>query len=278
MATKMSKTWWGKKFIEALEWQMDTGRLQRGRSYAGDRIDEWEIKENKITARVRGNKNPYFGVRKTPYYKTRITFATLSGKAWKGVLQRLSRNAGWVTHLMLNEMPDDIEEGFSKQSTGLLPGKNESDFEADCSCPDYANPCKHIAGMYYRLATLLDQEPLLLFQLRGLSLEKLRHELEQSPLGQALLSQMGEAAEVTVTPVSTFFIQPKKGGTLADFSPETFWSGQALPKKLLTLAVSGEERAVLLLKKQGDYPTFWDKPSSFLEVMDELYHHIARKT
>ena len=44
MATKMSKTWWGKKFIEALEWQMDTGRLQRGRSYAGDRIDEWEIK------------------------------------------------------------------------------------------------------------------------------------------------------------------------------------------------------------------------------------------
>ena len=127
------------------------------------------------------------------------------------MLQRLSRNAGWVTHLMLNEMPDDIEDGFSQQNTSLLPGKNESDFEADCSCPDYANPCKHIAGMYYRLATLLDNEPMLLFQLRGLSLETLHHELEQSPPGQALMSQMGEAAEVTVTSAPTFFTQPLDG-------------------------------------------------------------------
>ena len=278
MATKISKTWWGEKFLEALEWQMDSGRLQRGRSYSGDRIEQWAIKKNKITARVRGNKNPYFGVHKTPYYKTSISFETLSEKEWKAVLQRLSSNAGWVTHLMLNEMPDDIEDGFSQQNTSLLPGKNESDFEADCSCPDYANPCKHIAGMYYRLATLLDNEPMLLFQLRGLSLETLHHELEQSPLGQALMSQMGEAAEVTVTSAPTFFTQPQKGGSLENFSPETFWSGQSLPKTLLTLAASGEERAVLLLKKQGDYPAFWDKPTSFLETMDELYHYIARKT
>ena len=278
MAKNITKTWWGAKFIEALEWQMDAGRLQRGRSYAGDRIDQWKLKQNKITARVRGNANPYFGVHKTPYYKTSITFETLSGKAWKGVLQRLGRNAGWVTHLLHNEMPDDIEDGFSKQSTGLLPSTCEADFEADCSCPDYANPCKHIAGMYYRLATLLDQEPLLLFQLRGLSLEKLRDELEQSPLGQALLFQIGEATNITVTPVSTFFIQPQKEEALAEFSPETFWSGRPLPKKLLTLAASSEERAVLLLKKQGDYPAFWNKPSSFLEVMDELYRYIARKT
>jgi hypothetical protein len=116
------------------------------------------------------------------------------------------------------------------------------------------------------------------FQLRGLSLEKLRDELEQSPLGQALLFQMGEATNITVTQVSTFFIQPQKEEALAEFSPETFWSGRPLPKKLLTLAASSEERAVLLLKKQGDYPAFWNKPSSFFEVMDELYRYIARKT
>src|SRR5437868_4607494 len=63
---------------------------------------------------------------------------------------------------------------------------SESDFVTDCSCPDWANPCKHIAGVYYLLASALDRDPFLMFELRGLSRDDLHAELVRSPLGQIL--------------------------------------------------------------------------------------------
>ena len=256
---------------------MDLGRLQRGRSYSGERLDQWEMKKNVITARVRGNINPYFGVTKTPYYKTKIVFDVISDQAWKKVLKRLSNNAGWVTRLMLKEMPDDIEECFDPKSTRLLPGIKKSDFKAKCSCPDGANPCKHIAGMYYRLATLLDKEPMLLFQLRGLSLQKLYQELEKTPLGQALVSQMDESANVTIKSQQKFFIQPEQTDMPKSMTAEHFWSAKPLPDKTFSQKKTSQDQAVLLLRKQGDYPEFWNKQTSFLQTMDEVYQFIAKK-
>jgi len=76
--SKFAKTWWGQRFIEALEDFTDSGRLQRGRSYSTDnRIKQWILKDGKVEAKLRGNINPYFGVYKEPTYKVSVQMTHL---------------------------------------------------------------------------------------------------------------------------------------------------------------------------------------------------------
>ena len=75
---KFSRTWWGDRFIKALENFTDDGRLQRGRSYASSgKVLNFEIEQNHITARVKGSVNPYFGVYKEPTYTISIEIKSI---------------------------------------------------------------------------------------------------------------------------------------------------------------------------------------------------------
>src|SRR3989449_10928511 len=181
---RFSRTWWGQRFIAALEEFTDPARLGRGRSYAsGGRILDYTLAHGTVTARVRGSINPYFGVYKEPIYRTTITIKAISAADCTKVVQQIASRADLVTKLLMNEMPDTIEDAFSALGLHLLP-HSERDFETDCSCPDWANPCKHIAGVYYLLASALDRDPFLMFELRGLSRDALHSELVRTPLGQ----------------------------------------------------------------------------------------------
>ena len=187
---QFSRTWWGQRFIEALEQFTDAGRLGRGRSYASNgRILEYKMANGTVTARVRGSINPYFGVYKEPIYKTSITIKAISAADWTKAIRQIASRADLVTKLLMNEMPDTIEDAFSALGLHLLP-HSESDFVTDCSCPDWSNPCKHIAGVYYLLASALDRDPFVMFELRGLSRDDLHAELARSPLGQILVSAL----------------------------------------------------------------------------------------
>ena len=103
----------------------------------------------------------------------------------------------------MNEVPDNIEDVFSDLGLHLLP-QSEKDFKTTCSCPDWSNPSKHIAGVYYLVASQLDDDPFLLFQLRGLSKDVLKAELSQSPLGK-ILSQELTTQEVSIQPSISFY-------------------------------------------------------------------------
>ena len=180
---KHHKTWWGESFVLALEGFIDPGRLSRGRSYRTDnRILKFEQNDNHVKATIRGNINPYFGVTKEPRYKVDIKFNTISKAQWQAAIKQIGNNASWLSKLMLNEIPGDIDDAFS--SSYLLP-KSYDDVEASCSCPDWDNPCKHIAGVYYRIANILDSDPMCLFSLRGISPAQLIVELKKTELGKA---------------------------------------------------------------------------------------------
>ena len=182
---KLSKTWWGQRFIEALEGFTDSGGLQRGRRYAGDhRIVRFTIKTGHVTATVRGNVNPYFGVFDEPHYKVAIQLTPLCVADWKKIIAHLGGQASLVARLLMNEMPDTVDNVFADAKRPLLPHSRKDFKRAQCDCPDDANPCKHIAGVYYRLAAQLDRDPFLLFELRGLYRDKLREGLRQTPLGK----------------------------------------------------------------------------------------------
>ncbi len=273
---QFSRTWWGQRFIAALEQFTDPARLGRGRSYAsGGRILEYTLANGTVTARVRGSINPYFGVYKEPIYKTSIKIKAISAADLKKVIRQIASRADLVTKLLMNEMPDTIEDVFSEMGLHLLP-YSERDFETSCSCPDWANPCKHIAGVYYLLASALDQDPFLMFELRGLSRDDLHAELVRTPLGQILSSALKSEDVPVVEPVESLYTRPTREPDAVVASHKEFWTGaKRLPAPLTS--TSQASVPALLIKKQGDYPPFWRKDVSFISVMEELYERVRTK-
>ncbi|MGD1875541.1 MAG: SWIM zinc finger family protein [Mastigocoleus sp.] len=272
---KFSRTWWGDRFIQALEEFTDENRLKRGRSYArGGKVKSFSIKENCVSARVRGSVNPYFGVYKEPTYNIEIEIKSIAKTKWKQAIDKLSSKASVVSRLLLNEVPENIEDTFSELGLNLLP-HSRGDFKTSCSCPDYANPCKHIAGVYYLVASQLDQNPFLLFELRGLSKTELQEKLAVSPLGKALSSEL-DTQEISVEISTSFYSKLEKRTINEKPNLKEFWLGKKrLPQTIEVASTSGVSG--ILVKKQGDYPAFWDRDNSFIEAMEELYERVKTK-
>lgn len=270
----MQKTWWGEEFLQALTGFIDSARLQRGRSYRSDhRILKFDTQGNIVTATVRGNINPYFGVTKEPKYKVTLSFHVISASSWKEIINNLCQNAGWLSKLMLNEIPKDIDSGFGKHS--LLP-RTYNDIEATCSCPDYANPCKHIAGIYYRLASMLDTHPMLLFALKGIQADELHNELKKTELGKAFAEHLSTPEDVEMNFDEKLYTPITTSQKQIHIPQDTFWTLKAWDLEALDIEESTSISASLI-KKQGDYPEFWDRSNSFINAMESLYQRVRYK-
>jgi uncharacterized Zn finger protein len=273
--SKFSKTWWGQRFIEALEKFTDPARLSRGRSYArNDKVKGYKIDRGKITAKVRGSVNPYFGVYKEPLYNTTIQIKPISKSDWSKALSYLGSRASMISKLLLDEVPDNIDEAFAQCNLHLLPHSSQ-DFETNCSCPDWENPCKHIAGVYYLVASELDNDPLLLFELRGIDRDTLRQELAKTSLGKILSSAM-EKAEIPLASVTSYYTRPQKVDVAEPIDLKEFWQApHRLPQTVETAKEAGV--SAILVKKGGDHPAFWHKDHSFIEIMEEFYQRVRTK-
>ena len=273
--SQFSRSWWGQKFITAIENLTDSGRLSRGRSYArGRKVKGFEIDGNLVTAQVRGSINPYFGVHKEPLYHITIEFQPLSAAKWSAAVAEMASKASVISRLLLNEIPDDIEKTFQSLNLNLLPG-SQKDFKTSCSCPDWSNPCKHIAGVYYLVAAELDQDPFLLFELRGLSRENLIKELSKSPLGQALSAEL-KSVQSRPQPAAAYYALPETLPAKGETNLREFWQGKKqLPQTME--ALPEKSVSAIQVKKQGDFPAFWHRDNSFIEAMEMLYEQVKSK-
>lgn len=270
------RTWWGQRFIAALERFTDTARLARGRGYASnDRIKSWQLKKGEMSAKLRGNVNPYFGVYEEPTYETVIALTPIGAEDWALLIRHLGSRAAFVSRLLLNEMPDTIEKPFELLDLHLLP-HNARDFKTRCSCPDYANPCKHVAGLCYFLSAQLDQDPFLLFELRGLPRDQLFQQLRKTPLGSALaLANAAEPAE-PMAPAESYFTRPLPATLPERADPQAFWRApKRLPEELAPAATPAVP--ALLVKKGGDFPEFWKQPQPFPLMMETVYAAIRKR-
>jgi len=160
----IGKSWWAKRWTAALRQIMDSGRLSRGRSYARrGQVMDIHVQDGEITAKVQGS-------RRTPY-KVRIRVKPLKDADWDRVLDVLAGQAIFTAQLLAGEMPTDIEEAFAAANISLFPA-SVKELETNCSCPDWANPCKHIAAVYFLLGEAFDDDPFMLFRLRGRTQEQ----------------------------------------------------------------------------------------------------------
>ncbi len=163
------ENWWAKRWISLLERFNLATRLTRGRSYARKgHVIAIDIGKGSITAQVQGSG-------RIPYIVT-IEVATLPAEQWDTLANALSQQAIFAARLLAGEMPDDIEEVFRDTGISLLP-ETMQDIQTDCTCLDWANPCKHIAAVYYLLGEEFDRDPFLIFRLRGIEREQLMEKL-----------------------------------------------------------------------------------------------------
>ena len=271
----MSRTWWGQRFLEDIEKFTAPGRLGRGRTYANTgRIFEYTVKNGLVAAKVRGSINPYYGVYEEPIYRTTVKLTPISAADWKKAIAHLASRADFVTKLLMQEMPDDIEDVFEKLGLHLLPHSFQ-DFQTDCSCPDWENPCKHIAGLCYVLASVLDHDPFLMFELRGLSRADLRKELLKSPLGEILASSV-TPEDAPLQPAESFYTRPSRAPAAARLNLKEFWTGAKRLPPMPT--VTRAAVPAIVVKKGGDRPAFWHKDASFIAAMEELYDRVRTKS
>jgi uncharacterized Zn finger protein len=158
---KVGKTWWGERWMAALREVLrgDDGRLSRGGTYArAGRVSALVVANSKVTAKVTGS-------RPTPY-TIEVTFTQLSADAWNKVIAELAKRAEYTAELLSGAMPKEIDTAFRAAGTNLFPA-TRADLKAGCSCPDWGDPCKHVAAVHHVLGEAFEKDPFLIFELRG---------------------------------------------------------------------------------------------------------------
>lgn len=238
------QSWWAKRWQAVLESFRIGGRLARGRIYARQgQVLSIEIVEGVVRSQVQGS-------RPRPYDVT-IRVKELTEKQWHEVLSVLSGQALFVAKLLAGQMPQDIEQVFTQARLSLFPHKR-GDLHTNCSCPDEANPCKHIAAVYYLLGEEFDRDPFLLFRLRGLDREKLLRQLG---------SQAGKPASREEPAALPREALPRE--------PAVFWTSPPLADDFFG-EVQAPPVSAGLVRRLGKFP-FWRGERPLVEVVEPTY-------
>jgi uncharacterized Zn finger protein len=254
---KFVKNWWADRWIAALRPLMDSGRLSRGRSYArrGQVIDI-DVAPGQVASRVQGS-------RRTPY-KVSIQLKPLRDRQWDKVLDALAEQAIFAAQLLNDEMPADIEEVFEAVQVPLFPA-SRGDLKTDCSCPDWANPCKHIAAVYYLLGERFDQDPFLLFELRGRSQEEIAVALRER--------RAVEVKAVEAVPYIPSRVEPVDAPAL-EHCVDRYWTLSAEAADI-TFSIAHPRVLSALLKRVG-IPDFEGvNPRNFQRQMEGVYDSVT---
>lgn len=160
---KITKSWWGTAWCENLERYADyASRLERGKRYVrSGTVVDLKMEKGKIEARVQGR-------RKTPY-KIEIRISPLNQQRCQNIIDQCSEKIENMEELISGNFPVSMKELFLGED-GLFPKPSEISF--NCSCPDWALMCKHVAAVLYGIGARLDSQPTLFFELRGVDIDR----------------------------------------------------------------------------------------------------------
>ena len=160
-----SRKWWAKRWLAFMEELRMGARLGRGRSYAlSGQVISVDVSPGLCEALVQGgSQEPY---------RIELRFDVMPPKAKREILAKLKARPFLVAQLLVRNLPEMVDLLFRAAGYPLVPSTANS-FSSSCSCPDYANPCKHIAAVLFLLTEAFEQDPLRLLTLRGITREDL---------------------------------------------------------------------------------------------------------
>jgi uncharacterized Zn finger protein len=255
-----AKTWWAGRWLSALERLVDPGRLQRGRAYARrGQVMAIHVQPGHIRATVQGSRS-------TPY-QVEIDVPPLKEPEWEKVMDAMAQQAIFAAKLLAGEMPPDVEEAFDAAGVGLFPN-SETDLVTHCSCPDWANPCKHIAAVYYLLGEQFDEDPFMIFRLRG---------RDRQAIMEGLQARRSAGAIHLYEPRASY--EPEKVENVEspplDPDPQVYW---ALSEDLadFRVTIAAPEVEASLLKRLGP-PPFWRSSRDVLAMLRPIYSAVTAR-
>jgi len=251
------QSWWAKRWIGVLESFNIGARLGRGRSYARrGQVLDIDVGLGTVSASVQGSRSKPYDVS--------IDVRTLTKEEWEAVGKELARQVVFCAKLLAGEVPEEIESVFQKAKCSLFPEKLK-DLQTECSCPDWSNPCKHIAAVYYLLGEEFDRDPFLLFNLRGLEREGLIAIL--AGLHQETLEQGTEdthEADAELESVSHLRLESS-----------LFW-GKADGLEDLLGPVETRKLKAVIPRELGAFP-FWRGRETLIDALEPIYSSASER-
>lgn len=236
------RIWWARRWIAALESFHLGARLGRGRSYAtGGQVSELKLEPGRASATVQGAA--------PKPYTCEIRFRVPEGAVREHLIAAIRREPIWLARLLVGDLPAEIETLFTEAQLPFFPRK-ENDVVSHCSCPDWANPCKHLAAVYCLIGEAAARDPLILLNLRGISRADLIGPAEPAaPMPPAAPTPPAESVYGATLPAFT------------DFGPAP--QGSA-------------ETSAPLLHRLGAIP-FWRGQERFADTLEHLYSRAAAR-
>ncbi|MDZ7801174.1 MAG: hypothetical protein U5K81_10330 [Trueperaceae bacterium] len=254
-------SWWAERWIGSLEALMDPGRLGRGKRYARQgQVLSLHEEPGGVTCEVQGS-------RRTPY-RVSIRLQALGDDAWERVFDAMAERASFAASLLAGEMPGEVDEAFAAAGTALFPAE-EHELGLTCSCPDWASVCKHVAACCYLLGERFDDDPFLLFRLRG---------RDQHAVVAALQARRGGGAgggPADATAHADSNVGEASGeegaGQEAPLRLEGFWSA---PREVPAIGLGRERDNLSVLRRLGPFSLLRNDPASRL---GPAYEAVARE-
>jgi uncharacterized Zn finger protein len=261
----IGEQWWSRRFIAVLEYAGIGGRLQRGRSYARKgQVIEFALAAGKVTARVQGS-------RPVPY-QVSVGVRPLTAAQWSEVESKLASQALFRARLLAGEMPAEIEEVFESCGTPLFP-QAASDLAMSCDCPDWGEPCKHVAALCYVLAEEFDADPFAMLAWRGKGREELLAELRGKTAPGAGSPAAGTRPAAAATSPAHDMLDDVTGAPLAE-SLADYWSPGLSQARLRVLPASPATPPDLLLRI-ADPPQLQVRGTSLRDLLAPAYARLA---
>jgi len=171
--TGHGRSWWFREWIARLEMMGAMGRFARGRSYAvSGQVVSLEIAGPRVTAKI-------VGTRSEPYVSV-LDFRVPEAEARDRIIRAITAEPILLARLLADDLPTEVREIFRAEGFDLFPGgklgPRRYDVTTSCTCPDYANPCKHTSAVLYLLGEEASRHPLTLLELRGITEKELLNE------------------------------------------------------------------------------------------------------
>ena len=276
------REWWVERWLELLDSYRFKKRLERGRNYAREgNVLSIEIVDREVRASVQGSEAQPYKVRLSlePFSDENVERALknmsqppFTEEDWDCVIKTLSEKAIFSAQLLAGEMPKDIEQVFTSNGLSIFPF-TLTDVRSRCSCPDKANPCKHIAAVYYQLGDRFSEDPFLIFQLRGRSKEQILSGLRQfrSKNAKANKTQTTDKSSQTAAKQSS---APETKNTKANL--QEFWQyNEPLDSSLVAIVPPTDNKSVL--EVLGNFPLVAADAEVVQQYLTEVYQTTSQK-
>ena len=277
-----NRQWWVERWLELLDSYRFKKRLERARSYAREgHVLSIEFENAQVLATVQGSE--------VEPYQVSLKLDPFNDEDWHYVITTLAEKAIYSAQLLAGQMPESIEKVFIKNGLNLFPF-NLSDIRSYCSCPDKANPCKHIGAIYYQLADRFSEDPFVIFQLRGRTKSQILAELRQLRSQNTLFSieeakNIGEKSRVIAsdsvfleeTNQSTKNSKKSKPSKDEIFTQiEKFWQyDQPLDSSLVIITPPTNQKDILELL--GDLPLPYEEAQEVKQSLQQIYQTVSQK-